>query len=154
MGSVNSGTSAHSMIEAFYAAEPKDGLVSVELREGIAVPGHPAQVSVESLWSEVERKKGHGTRALQLLCAVADAHGIALALEPCPLRYDLDTNPERYTDAEADRLDDLNKLGLSKERVMAWYAKHGFVVTGGCLEHPEMVRTPRPPERLADSVQH
>ena len=84
-------------------------------------------------------------RALQRLCAIADAHQVTLTLEPHWLRYDTDTDPERYCDAEADRLEALNDLNLTNEQLLQWYARHGFVSNGAKeMEDVQMNRPPRP----------
>lgn len=139
MDCVDNSSPARAVIRAFRAAEPKDGLVCVDLREQAANSACPGKVSIVSIWSEVERRKGYATKALARLCAVADAQGVALTLEPCPLRYDTDTSPGQYSDPQADRLETMNDLGLDKAQLIAWYAKHGFEA----LEDGDMLRKPR-----------
>ena len=135
------------MMNAFYAGQPKDGLVSVHLCDETFGPNRsdrPAQVGILAIWSEVERRKGHAARTLQSLCAAADAHQVVLTLEPRWMRYDTDTNPEQYSDVESDRLEALNGLNLDNKQLAAWYAKYGFVMTiTSEIDHPEMLREPR-----------
>lgn len=130
------------MINAFYAAEPKDGLVSMNLFD-LSCSTDPAKVELGAIWSEVERGKGHASRALERLCVIADAHQVILWLEPHWLRYD--TDPDRYSEAETDRLEALNDLNLSNEQLSQWYERHGFVSNGAEeMEEVQMHRPPRP----------
>lgn len=116
----STGRDATIMMKSVYANEPTDGLVSVHLFDETPSCGQPPRVGVWAIWSEKERQKGHASRALKRMCAAADKHRVALILAASMLRYDTDTNSERYSDVEADRLDALNELGLGREQLFAW----------------------------------
>ncbi len=65
--------------------------------------------------------RGHGGRALGWLCELADAHRIALRLQPCAFG-------------------DENLLLHNRDRLVAWYMRRGFVFPAG---YSKMLRLPR-----------
>lgn len=92
---------------------------------------------VEAIWSEVERGKGHASRALNLLCEIADQHQLQLTLVPHWLAYDL-ANVEDIE--EEDRLHALNEQKLGNAQLKAWYERRGFACTG-VVEGDDQVMT-------------
>jgi GNAT superfamily N-acetyltransferase len=62
-----------------------------------------------------EKRRGHGTQALQTLAALADELGLNLKLLPVPIGRD----------------------GLRKKDLIAWYGRFGFELVGR-----NMLRTP------------
>lgn len=100
-----------------------------------------SSLRLEQFWSERERRKGHGTRAMQLLLDSADETGVELTLCPYRLLYDLDATAEENVDLNAE----LNELAMEDAALEAWYARFGFVRTGAFEgDHPVMRRLPGP----------
>jgi GNAT superfamily N-acetyltransferase len=66
-----------------------------------------------------ERGKGYGSRALDWLCQLADAHGVTIKghISPCGMV----------------------KPRLNKTQLRQWYKRHGFSVT----ERSSIVRVPK-----------
>lgn len=99
----------------------------------------PGLVEISQFWSEVERNKGHGTRALSLIVDCLDQMGCDAQLVPHFLLYDVES--DSYSEMESDRLHELNLVALSNEQLSSWYAKFGFEKTGQfACDDPYMVR--------------
>lgn len=88
------------------------------------MPGDtPDEVEVDSLWIDPEhRGNGEASRALRMLCALADKYGITLSLAPVP------------TDDETP--------GLDSDDLRGFYRRCGFEWNHGDRGMP-MIRTPQ-----------
>jgi hypothetical protein len=124
------------LLRALTAGRYDQDKVSMEI-----VDGHDGVVNLEQIWSEVERRAGHASKALDALCEAADKLHVPIELEVHWLAYE--TNGYPVDDPEGDRLDDLNAEKMSNEGLAAWYAKRGFVEIGRVdHENPIMRREP------------
>lgn len=98
-------------------------------------------ICLEQIWSETERRKGHGTRAMETLVRSADEAGVSIRLHPSRLLYDLDS----YEGEVLDRNAALNEQAMSDAALERWYDRFGFVATGAFDgDHPVMERSPAP----------
>lgn len=84
----------------------------------------PDVVTLNSVWSNRERGKGHATRAMRALLDLADGHGVTVTGEVYWLTYDIEYGD--YDEADLDRLDALNDARLDHRGLIAWYRKLGF----------------------------
>lgn len=75
--------------------------------------------TLHRLWTLVPGT-GNGTMMLETLCRLADRHGIEIALRPLPFGR----KPYR----------------LGRDKLMTWYARHGFEGN-----HRKMIRRPKQP---------
>lgn len=127
---------------SFYAAvrgipEIATGHVSV------VITRHEGGAELEAIWSEIERGRGHGGRAMRAMLELADEHGIDIYARPHFLVYDteLHENSGLFTPAQIDLMDRLNEEKLDNVELLAWYERLGFVMTGRFLwDDPEIVR--------------
>lgn len=105
------------------------------------------RVTLEQLWSEVERGVGHGRRAMETILRLADEHEVELVGIPHWLAYETEHLED---EAKADRLDALNEKKLDNDQLLAWYQRLGFVLTGEMEgDDPVIARPPSPVASLA-----
>jgi len=102
-------------------------------------------VYLDGIWSDVERRKGHASRYMREVIALADEVGVDLRCQVYFLRYDIyhDDNGG-YEDHEVDHLDALNEQGLDNGELLEWYRRLGFELEDPDFsdpdENPYMVR--------------
>ena len=126
----------HEVIDAVLG--DRDGL-DVELTP------HPSGLVIERLLVTVVRRAGIGSWALDTLCALADEHGVELALDVVPIRFPLD----HYVEADRPALAALDAAALDHEQLVSWYGRRGFVPSPrgaeyGLIRLPSPVATVRP----------
>ena len=122
--------------------EIRDGLVTVSFSPTAG------GAELDSIWSEIERRKGHASRAMSAILALADEHGIDVYAQPHWLAYDVEryTPGEDFPSDELDRMDRLNEQRLDNQQLLGWYERLGFEYTGRRrADDPELVRRSRVP---------
>jgi hypothetical protein len=82
-------------------------------------------VTIRSIWSNIETGKGHATKALKLLIKMSNEHNVDLKFSVESLQHD--AYDPKYTEKETNRLENLNESYLSDEQLLQWYSKTGFV---------------------------
>jgi hypothetical protein len=106
------------------------------------------KVTLESIWSEQERGKGHASKAMRSVIEIADKYGIDIYSQPHALRYDTETQEESglFSEAQIDLWDRLNETCLSNIDLLEWYRRLGFELTGATLtDDPEIMREANAP---------
>ena len=86
--------------------------VLIEVIAGAA----PDSVMLKEIRTLIAREAGHASRALDWLCALADAHDVSLVLHA------------KRIGAAGGRLD---HGGLSTAQLKKWYVRHGFSARAG-----------------------
>lgn len=121
--------------------EVADGLIQFELYDD------DRGAELGSVWSHVERGKGHATRAMKALLELADEHGVDLYGEPYFLVYDTDAmEMEGTPDEDLDKFDALNDQRMDNLQLIDWYRRLGFEETDAMRgDHPEIVRRANSP---------
>lgn len=104
--------------------EVKAGLVTI----GLFGAGHREnEIELSQFCSEVERRKGHATKAMIAFLDLADEFQVDVVLTACFLRYEI--HDPFYSNDEADRLHALNELGMNNDQLVEWYSRFGFTDT-------------------------
>jgi len=124
--------------------EMKSGLISVWF--SLAKNG---KVTLEAIWSEQERGRGHATKAMRAVLEIADTYDIDIYGQPHALRYDTELHEKSgmFSADQIDLWDSLNENCLSNEALLDWYIRLGFELTGDIFgDDPEIVRRAHAPE--------
>lgn len=109
---------------------------------------HERGAELGAIWSEIERGRGHGGRAMRAMLELADEHGIDIYAQPHFLLYDTELHEDSglFTPDQIDLMDRLNEEKLDNAELLAWYERLGFVTTGRILcDDPEIVRRAKAP---------
>jgi len=95
-------------------------------------------VHIDGIWSDLERRKGHASRYMRAMSAVADEEGVDLRCQVYFLRYDIyhDDNGG-YEEHEVDHLDALNDQGLDNGELLEWYRRLGFELEDPDFSDPD-----------------
>lgn len=101
---------------------------------------NPTEIHLEQIWSEVERRAGHGTQWMRRLCDAADRHGVELSLIVSPLHYEEDRENAH-----------LNQHAMTQDQLVNWYKGFGFAVLTQDVDGPLMVREPR--DRIVETTE-
>lgn len=123
--------------------EMKSGLISIMFSD---VDG---KVTLESIWSEQERGKGHASKAMRAVLKIADKYDIDIYGQPHALRYDTEMQEDSglFSAEQIDLWGRLNENCLSNVELLKWYTRLGFELTGANLaDDPAIVRRANAPE--------
>lgn len=105
--------------------EVKSGLVTIEIS---GAKREDNEIELCQLWSDVERGKGHATKAMTAFLELADEYQVDVALTVHSLEYD--NNDLLYSDDELEQLQELNAYRLNNQQLVSWYERFNFESTG------------------------
>jgi hypothetical protein len=83
------------------------------------------EITIRSIWSNIETGKGHATKALKLLIKMSNEYDIDIKFSVESLRHD--AYDPKYTENETNRLESLNENYLTDKQLLQWYSKTGFI---------------------------